>query len=229
MEIEKEKNYLSLDARGTIIKVPQDIIFKSEVIKTSFNDRWKKTNEPYYLNYDPSVVHKMIDYLSGREISDMVELKYIAEELLVNILPVQKVLLTPEFVVYNSVILMKKYEEYKLKFNDFKQEIKEVDTHTELECFFMMLSYYDGLHITSHAFLKQLDRGWIENVVLSNLLIHVHFLKFYKDNLYWNKYNFSLYGTFGLKEPLLCDEFLYIPSTEGYKFYVGIKKQKQMK
>jgi uncharacterized pyridoxamine 5'-phosphate oxidase family protein len=55
--------YITLDARGTLIKVPKDIIFKAPVISTLYNN--KKITDTFYLNFSPIEVHDMIDYLSG--------------------------------------------------------------------------------------------------------------------------------------------------------------------
>jgi len=51
--------YITLDARGTLIKVPSSIINKSKVLSKSENLK------SYYLNYSGDIVHKMIDFLYG--------------------------------------------------------------------------------------------------------------------------------------------------------------------
>jgi hypothetical protein len=55
--------YLTIDARGTLIKVPTDVIFKSSVIKALCQH--KKPDEQFYLNFDPKHVHELVDFLSG--------------------------------------------------------------------------------------------------------------------------------------------------------------------
>jgi hypothetical protein len=58
-----EKTYLTIDARGTHIKVPTDVIFESPVIKALCQH--KKPDESFYLNFDPKQVHELVDLLSG--------------------------------------------------------------------------------------------------------------------------------------------------------------------
>jgi hypothetical protein len=62
-----DKTYLTLNARGTLIQVPTDVIFKSPVIKTLYQH--KKSDEQFYLNFDPKQVHELVDFLSGYKIS----------------------------------------------------------------------------------------------------------------------------------------------------------------
>lgn len=87
-EIKGEQTFytIKLNARGTIIEIPKEIAFKSHVLETSQKELWKKIDqEPYFLNYDSSLVHKLVDYLSGRQIKDISKLKDIADELLIDI------------------------------------------------------------------------------------------------------------------------------------------------
>ena len=63
-------NFLLLDARGTIIKIPYELAKKSPILNNYIENEWKDNNEPYYLNYSEESVHTFLDYLSGDVIND---------------------------------------------------------------------------------------------------------------------------------------------------------------
>lgn len=54
-----------INARGTLIQIPIDIAKISEVFKALINNDWKDTREPFYLNYSPDSVHKLLDFING--------------------------------------------------------------------------------------------------------------------------------------------------------------------
>lgn len=55
---------IKLNARGTIIEVDEEILKKSEVIQVWSQTIMKTNEESFDLNYSPSTVHYLIDYLS---------------------------------------------------------------------------------------------------------------------------------------------------------------------
>lgn len=73
---------LSLDARGTIIKIQKDLAYKSEVLKKFIDGPYKK-EDTYVLNYSPDIVYKLIDYLSDRYVFDFYLLDNIMDELII--------------------------------------------------------------------------------------------------------------------------------------------------
>lgn len=73
---------LSLDARGTIIKIQKDLAYKSEVLKKFIDGPYKK-EDTYVLNYSPDIINKLIDYLSDRYVFDFYLLDDIMDELII--------------------------------------------------------------------------------------------------------------------------------------------------
>jgi hypothetical protein len=75
------EEYLNLDARGTIIKIPYDTAKKSPVLK-AYIDNGNK--EAYYLNYSAKVVNKLVDYLlDNNEFNE--NIKKICDELCIDL------------------------------------------------------------------------------------------------------------------------------------------------
>ena len=81
-------DFILLDARGTIIKIPIDspLIKFSEVLKVWLSTPMKKDNEiSYYLDYNPQIIHELLDYLNGDDINIENKLNKIIDELLIDI------------------------------------------------------------------------------------------------------------------------------------------------
>ena len=72
--------YIFLDARGIIIKVPYDLAKKSLVLE-DYVSQCKDKKKPYYLNYSSDVVHELIDYLSGKTIKNEYNIDKLIDEL----------------------------------------------------------------------------------------------------------------------------------------------------
>ena len=141
---------VKLNARGTIIQIPKEIVYKSEVLKTYFH-KWNEKEEPYYLNYEPKIVHKLIDYLSMLDMNHIDKIKTIANELLIEfpIMPITK----ETKIFMSDSIIRQKYKDYKAKFDDFKDKMKlhniNIKESYKLSIFLSMMSYYEGYHMTN--------------------------------------------------------------------------------
>ncbi|ARF08008.1 hypothetical protein Catovirus_1_58 [Catovirus CTV1] len=100
---------ININARGTIIQVEKSIMQQSDVIKAWIDTEMKASDNDnlYYLNYEPKIVHQLIDYLSGREVK-LEKIKYIADELLVPI-PVSYYILSRDALVSKFKPLMKEF------------------------------------------------------------------------------------------------------------------------
>jgi hypothetical protein len=59
------KNSINIKARGTIIEVPKDIAFKVDLIRTFYENKYKKDTDYFDMNFSSLDVHNFIDYLSG--------------------------------------------------------------------------------------------------------------------------------------------------------------------
>lgn len=106
------EEYFKVNARGTIIEIPIDLLHHFEVIRNLYNGDWKDSNKPYYLNYKPETVHLLISYLSGInvDITNM-ELKMLSDEMLINLDP-----MSDDFC-----------EELKKKYNNYIDSIKSIN------------------------------------------------------------------------------------------------------
>lgn len=78
-----EIKFINLNARGTIITVPKEIILKSPIIETWYKNY--KNGDSYYLNFDANTVNKLIDYLSYNSTNDLSSIKSIADFLLIEL------------------------------------------------------------------------------------------------------------------------------------------------
>ena len=76
-------NFLLLNARGTIIEIPLELAQKSPVLNDYIENKWKDSNEPYYLNYSKETVHMFLDYLSGDTIKKLGYIYRIYNELMI--------------------------------------------------------------------------------------------------------------------------------------------------
>ena len=56
-----------INARGTIIETSEDTVKNSPVIKKHLWNGWKK-EQIYFLDWQPSTVHKALNHLTGRSI-----------------------------------------------------------------------------------------------------------------------------------------------------------------
>jgi hypothetical protein len=76
MSDKPKKEYLCLDARGTIIKAPLDMLLRSSVIKSWYDDisfedwiagerRCTDGNNKYYINREADDIHNLLNYLNG--------------------------------------------------------------------------------------------------------------------------------------------------------------------
>ena len=132
--------YIYLNARGTIIQAKMEIAEKSPVLKNLINGQWMDTKEPYYLDYEASVVHALLDYLAGRKINSE-KLEYITDELLIEL---------DKNIVMDWHKLQKLFEEFKNKFEEFKKIMNEYNCSIDkynLQVFLTMLSYYEHVHL----------------------------------------------------------------------------------
>ena len=84
--------YVILNARGTKIQIPKNVLTQSKVIQSILKvEDDKKTNEKvtandsieYYLNYKPEDVHNLVDFLYGNHYSYTIELHRLLKDLMI--------------------------------------------------------------------------------------------------------------------------------------------------
>lgn len=54
-----------LNVRGKRIEIDEETIKKSKVLSVYKNGPWLDNKQPYYLNYEVSLVHKLLNHLNG--------------------------------------------------------------------------------------------------------------------------------------------------------------------
>jgi len=122
---ESDIQYITLDARGVMIKITHEIAKKIPVLKAYIEYGNEK---PYYLNYSAETVHNLIDYMSGRMVY-MEKIKYICGELCID--------LTGD--------LMENLSKDKSENNNLISDFRIIARGTEIICPGIVLKYSDYL------------------------------------------------------------------------------------
>jgi len=66
----ENKGFISVNARGTVIEMPYDIINKSPVIKSWATGNFDNS-KPFYINRSPDEMHKMLNEIYQQDKSDI--------------------------------------------------------------------------------------------------------------------------------------------------------------
>ena len=141
-------NFLLLDARGTIIKIPYELAKKSPILNNYMENEWNDNNEPYYLNYSKESVHTFLDYLSGENITDYKCYRIYNELMLgdeMNILFDGKEMMTFNDISKAINDINKFYGRTDNIIIDKDQQVRFIECLT-------YLSYSKGYHLYSHKF-----------------------------------------------------------------------------
>ena len=219
--------FVYLNARGTMIQIPKTEAFKSEILKTYF-DKWNEKNEPFYLNYEPKIVHKLFDYLadgyfSNKRTKDIEKIKNIANELLIEINVTNDI----DGYFFTDFVIQKMYKEFQEKYNDFKNEMKNynvnIDESYNLSIFLSMMSYYKKLHVVQIYKLyinyehinKPTSHTINEKINVTNL---DEYLSKYGSVVFHEEEDFLLDVTNKLKEKISTDGMLF--NNDPDHFYI---------
>jgi hypothetical protein len=76
-------NYLNLDARGTIIKIPRSIIENKSQVISRWIANWESDKDAFYINRDPNIVHNLVNYVSGYKYEITDSLYELCDELMI--------------------------------------------------------------------------------------------------------------------------------------------------
>jgi hypothetical protein len=180
MNGENTEEYLTLDARGTFIKIPYDTAKKSPVLKAYINNENRK---PYYLNYSAKIVNNLIDYL---EYDDMYSKKIyrICDELCVNRLNSIDVMHIRHFATVSTVKIREYLEKMKQYNYSFNREVYDILKRIENQyrgdicvdslkdyCFkiyvamkLSCISFYIGIHSLKTDGLQLLLKSYNKNI-----------------------------------------------------------------
>jgi len=181
MDGENTEEYLTLDARGTLIKIPYDTAKKSPVLKAYIHNGNKK---PYYLNYSAKIVNNLIDYL---EYDDMYSKKIcrICDELCVDIVNNIDVMTSRQLAYILPATKIGLYLETIKKYNYcFGQDVYDILKNIENKyvdvlnncCFKIYLamqisciSFYRGIHVLKTDGLQILLKSILLKGIYSNI------------------------------------------------------------
>ena len=199
--------YIFLNARGTIIQARAELIEKSPVLKNLINGNWKDKQEAYYLDYQASIVHSLLDYLAGRKVNNE-HLQYITDELLIEM---------DKNIVMDYCDLKKLYDEYANKFNEFNLIAMKHNISYDkynLEVFLSMLSYYKHMHMENIYELICL------NVKHFNKSIDLSKCKIIEQCGTKNNFKYSLYDiTNEIDMNMTYTQISFIINESYYRFY----------
>lgn len=140
-------DYFNLDARGTIIKIPKNIAFKSSVLK--------KSETSHYLNYSPDIVHQAMNYLSNMKVKMNEELEILFKELNIDI---PKIMDLPEYFKVNArgtiiqipIELLEKFQVIKnFMSNGWGDNCQPYYLNYNPQTVYNLISYLEGFTIDS--------------------------------------------------------------------------------
>ena len=192
-------NFLLLDARGTIIKIPQELAKKSPILNNYIENEWKDNNEPYYLNYSKETVHTFLDYLSGETITDY-KCYRIYNELILK--DEEKIIFDDKkiFMTLNDISEAINGIQHNFQGVFYNKKKNKIIIHEDDQVQFIIyltwLSYSKGYHMYSHK-IKDYNIGLTSNMSIKEINKHLDGAVFTYDKKYW---------------------FYYQESTETYKY-----------
>ena len=134
---EEKETHILIDASGTIIKVPIDIIEKIKTMKVWYEFE-RQPGESYYINKDPKEVHELLDKLYNRKQYTLDEYFTFNSNIRKNCYDEVEIYKVPNTnicykILHNELILYLRYESYSnSRFMSKKISLYCPNTHNEI-------------------------------------------------------------------------------------------------